>query len=148
MVAAGCGSYGDGPQQQEDSRGFSYLVALHSPPPLNSTTQAAPTAAVLCKMVTAEVTASPKCHCYFLEVLGCTGAVLLPEGEGPECLQGHLSWGGGFMCTPNPAGGSVGSFSKKPSRWLPGVVFVFSSKATSVCRQMQDGGLMRGVKWF
>lgn len=29
MVAAGCGSYGDGRQQQEDSRGFSYLVALH-----------------------------------------------------------------------------------------------------------------------
>lgn len=32
MVAAGCGFYGDGPQWQEDSRGFSYLVASHSPP--------------------------------------------------------------------------------------------------------------------
>lgn len=26
--------------------------------------------------------------------------------------------------------------------------FFFSSKATSVCRQMQDGGLMRGAKRF
>lgn len=84
MVAAGCGSYGDGRQQQEDSRGFSYLVALHllhAPPPPNSTTQAAPTAALLCKMVTTEVASSPKCHCCFLERLGCAEAVLL-LGEG------------------------------------------------------------------
>lgn len=36
MVAAGCGFYGDGPQWQEDSRGFSYLVASRSPPPTPS----------------------------------------------------------------------------------------------------------------
>lgn len=33
MAAAGCGSYGDGRQRQEDSRGFSYLVAPNLPPP-------------------------------------------------------------------------------------------------------------------
>lgn len=88
MVAAGCGSYGDGRQQQEDSRGFSYLVALHllhylppAPLPRNITIQAAPTAALLCKVVTTEVTTSPKCHGCFLERLGCAEAVLL-LGEG------------------------------------------------------------------
>lgn len=33
MAAAGCGSYGDGRPWQEDSRGFSFLVAPRSPPP-------------------------------------------------------------------------------------------------------------------
>lgn len=48
MVAAGCGFYGDGPQWQEDNRGFSYLVASHSPPPATSRleTGAAPMIAV------------------------------------------------------------------------------------------------------
>lgn len=32
MAAAGCGSYGDGRQRQEDSRGLSYLVAALTAP--------------------------------------------------------------------------------------------------------------------
>lgn len=49
MVAAGCGFYGDGPQWQEDSRGFSYLVASHPPPPTTSQQQTGAVPTVLCK---------------------------------------------------------------------------------------------------
>lgn len=52
------------------------------------------------------------------------------------------------MCAPNPAGGSVGSFSKKPLPLAPWSEFFFSSKATSICRQMRDGGLRRGAHGF
>lgn len=122
MVAAGCGSYGDGRQQQEDSRGFSYLVALHllhtpRPHPRNSTTQTAPTAALLCKMVTTEVATSPKCHCCFLERLGCAEAVLLLGEGGASVSPGAPQLG--FMWTLNPAGRACGSFPQKPLPQAP-----------------------------
>ena len=58
--------------------------------PLSSTARPAPTAALLCRMVTVEVTASPKRHCCFLERQGRAGVFLLPEGVGAECLGPFL----------------------------------------------------------
>lgn len=71
-------------------------LRIHRPP--SSTARTAPTAAQLCKMVTAEVTASPKRHCCFLERQGCAGGFLLPEGRvlavwGPSA-------GEGAFCSP------------------------------------------------
>lgn len=79
--------------------------------PLSSTARPAPTAALLCRMVTVEVTASPKRHCCFLERQGRAGVFLLPEGVGAECL-GPFRWGGGFMLTLSVAGGACGGAHK------------------------------------
>lgn len=79
--------------------------------PPSSTARTAPTAAQLCKMVTAEVTASPKRHCRFLERQGCAGVFLFPEGEGAQCL-GPFHWGGGFLLTPSVTGRACGGADK------------------------------------
>lgn len=75
----------------------SVIWRLHVRRPLSSTRRAAPTVAALRKpTVTTEVAASPKCRCCFWEGQGCAGAflLLLPENEGSECLQGHVSQAG------------------------------------------------------
>lgn len=84
---------------------------LHARRPPSSTARPAPTAALLCRMVTAEVTASPKRHCCFLERRGRAGVFLLPEGESAQCL-GPFRWRAGFLLTPSIAGGACGGADK------------------------------------
>lgn len=88
MVAAGCGFYGDGPQWQEDSRGFSYLVASSPPPPIPPlptplpTTSQQQTGAVstvgVCLGVSAEASCLPEILLPVLGRTGPTGRFLLP----------------------------------------------------------------------
>lgn len=82
MVAAGCGFYGDGPQWQEDSRGFSYLVVLFPHPPIppqpspGSKPELSPL--LLCIGVSAEASCLPEILLPVLGGIGPTGWILLP----------------------------------------------------------------------
>lgn len=82
MVAAGCGFYGDGPQWQEDSRGFSYLVASHSPPPSPQPplgNKLEPSPLLLCIRVSAKASCLPEILLPVLGRTGATGWFLLPQ---------------------------------------------------------------------
>lgn len=113
--------------------------------PLSSATRAAPSTpstAWLSNLVTVQAAASPQRH---LPPLGRVRPLPLPEGEGPECLQGHLSWGGDSLRTPSPTGRGCGETSaQSPSPW-PSGGNSFPVHPTFVCRQVSggDGGLTR-----
>lgn len=113
MVAAGCGSYGDGRQWQEDSRGFSYLVASHSPP-LQTANPSSPAVAVLCMMLTAEAGRLPEMPLQVPETTGLHGSTAA-SGEWGRTAGGV---GGVLLYEPQTwQAESEGAFSKKP---LPG----------------------------
>lgn len=133
--SAGCGSYGDGRQWQEDSGGFSYLVVPRSPPSLNSAYQLPHCHLV---MATAEVHRLPQMS---LLVPGRTGLHWRIFTSRRGVTAGNL--GAGVQCLqldPDLQAESVGSLSKKPS--LRG--FYFSSSTILVCCEQMWNVRARG----